>query len=142
MKDAQLAGALFDFAGYLTTLDRSVTLGAAHDASVMVELLRSWASERGLELDEADVRGWQDTWTRADMIDQFFGMWCNSLPDTYGAVGCTLPEETAPHSHEDHLKVHLGIMNECCKRALQKAGPHAYSDHPLLRPTPEEESAP
>jgi hypothetical protein len=53
-----IGGALFDFAGFLTTRDEAYTVGAAHDASRMVELLEEWAATRNLSLKGADVLGW------------------------------------------------------------------------------------
>ena len=50
-----IAGALFDFAGFLTTLpkERAVTLSGVHLATPVVDLLTEWAETRGLNLDEA-----------------------------------------------------------------------------------------
>jgi hypothetical protein len=56
--DEQIAGALFDFMGRLTTLDEPVTLSGRHDAGVIIPIAEAWAGERGLSLDEADVSGW------------------------------------------------------------------------------------
>jgi hypothetical protein len=56
--EAAIAGALFDFAGYLTTLAESYTVGEKHDASRMVEELRIWARTRKLSLEPADVMHW------------------------------------------------------------------------------------
>lgn len=53
-----IAGALFDFAGYLTTLDKSVTVGASEPSSPMVHLLEGWAEKRGLNLSDANVQDW------------------------------------------------------------------------------------
>lgn len=59
-QDAAIAGALYDFAGYLTTrpAKHSFMVGGAHNASPMVEALTAWAKIRGLSLDDADVEGW------------------------------------------------------------------------------------
>ena len=54
----RIAGALFDFAGFLTSTEEGHTFGAKHDAAPMVDLLREWAAARGLSLDEANVMGW------------------------------------------------------------------------------------
>ena len=62
-----IAGALFDFAGFLTTLpkERAVTLSGAHLATPVVDLLTEWAETRGLNLDEANVKGWVAALTAA-----------------------------------------------------------------------------
>jgi hypothetical protein len=56
-----IAGALFDFAGFLTTMDKPVTFSSRHEATSAVELLTAWAAKRGLSLDEARVRDWSAT---------------------------------------------------------------------------------
>jgi hypothetical protein len=58
MSDRNIAGALFDFLGFLTTLEKSVSLGVSELATPAVDLLTEWAKTRGLGLDDADVSGW------------------------------------------------------------------------------------
>lgn len=55
-----VAGALFDFLGYLTTLPKAspVTFSSSHEATPAVEHLRTWAGSRNLQLEPADVSGW------------------------------------------------------------------------------------
>lgn len=55
-----IAGALFDFAGFLTTRDKVITLGASEEAGAAVEAIEEWAAARGLSLDEAAVGGWRE----------------------------------------------------------------------------------
>jgi bacterioferritin-associated ferredoxin len=55
-----IAGALFDFAASLTTLDEDFPVGAKHDAVPVVEALKAFAKARGLSLDDAHVKDWQD----------------------------------------------------------------------------------
>lgn len=54
-----IAGALFDFLGFLTTSDRRWTFSACDDASPAVEALEQWAAKRGLSLADANVKGWR-----------------------------------------------------------------------------------
>lgn len=56
--DGAISGALFDFAGFLTTLDVPVRFGSTEEASPMVGLLREFAKKRGLSLDNANVLNW------------------------------------------------------------------------------------
>lgn len=56
-----VAGALFDFAGFLTSMEKPATFSGRHDAAVAVELLSEWAAKRGLNLDEARVKDWSAT---------------------------------------------------------------------------------
>lgn len=59
--DTVIAGALFDFAGYLTTLPlaSAITASEAHEASPMVDALKAWSATRNLPLEDADVIGWR-----------------------------------------------------------------------------------
>lgn len=54
-QDKVIAGALFDFLGFLTTRDKPTAFGATRNASPAVELLKEWADKRGLDLEDADV---------------------------------------------------------------------------------------
>lgn len=55
-----VAGAIFDFAGFLTTLQEPITLGHREETCARtVKLIEEWAASRGLKLDNADVGGWQ-----------------------------------------------------------------------------------
>ena len=55
-----IAGALFDFMGYLTSRQERIVLSAADDASPAVDAIRDFAKKRGLSLDDAQVREWID----------------------------------------------------------------------------------
>ena len=53
-----VAGALFDFLGYLTTRESPVTFSTRHSASPAVEVLQAWADKKGLDISDADVENW------------------------------------------------------------------------------------
>lgn len=57
---AVIAGAVFDFMGYLTSRKERITLSAADDAAPAVDAIRDFAIKRGLSLDDAQVREWID----------------------------------------------------------------------------------
>lgn len=59
-----ISGAIFDFAGYLTTRDETIKVGASAEASPIVDRIRDWASTRDLSIDDADVQGWQSVLDR------------------------------------------------------------------------------
>jgi len=61
--DAMIAGALFDFMGWLTSRDQRLTLSSTDDASPAVEAITDFAKMRGLSLDDARVQDWQDNTT-------------------------------------------------------------------------------
>lgn len=58
--DSVVAGAIFDFAGYLTTRPKSTKIGSAEDASPMVGHIEKWSKERGLSIDGANVERWNE----------------------------------------------------------------------------------
>ncbi len=57
---AVIAGALFDFMGWLTSRKERLVLSGADEASPAVDAIRDFAKMRGLSLDDAKVQGWQD----------------------------------------------------------------------------------
>ena len=56
-----IAGALFDFMGFLTSRNERLMLSSADNASPAVEAITNFAKMRGLSLDDARVEDWQDT---------------------------------------------------------------------------------
>jgi hypothetical protein len=60
-QQAIIAGALFDFMGWLTTRDERLVLSGADEAGPAVDAIRDFAKMRGLSLDDARVLDWQDT---------------------------------------------------------------------------------
>jgi hypothetical protein len=55
---ALIAGALFDFLGYLTTRDETLKLGSCEHATPAVDALAAWAETRNLDLDEPAIKDW------------------------------------------------------------------------------------
>jgi len=55
-----IAGAIFDFAGYLTTRDTVIEVGSTANASPVADLVKDWATLRGLSLADAAVLSWQE----------------------------------------------------------------------------------
>ena len=59
--DAQIiAGAIFDFAGFLTTRDKVIKVGSTANAAPVADLVKEWADMRKLSLDDVAVSWWQD----------------------------------------------------------------------------------
>jgi hypothetical protein len=54
-----VAGALFDFCGFLTTRFPPFIVGSTEQVYPVHEALEVWAKERKLELGGADVMRWQ-----------------------------------------------------------------------------------
>lgn len=61
-----ISGAIFDFAGYLTTRPNVIEVGSTANASPVADLVKEWAALRGLSLDDAAVLSWQE-WLNAAM---------------------------------------------------------------------------
>jgi hypothetical protein len=57
---AVIAGALFDFMGWLTSRKERLVLSSADEASPAVDAIRDFAKMRDLSLDDAKVQDWQD----------------------------------------------------------------------------------
>ena len=55
---AIVAGAIYDFAGFMTTRPVSVSIGASDACGLVVDLITSFAEKRGLDLEEAAVQSW------------------------------------------------------------------------------------
>jgi hypothetical protein len=55
-----LAGALFDFAAWLTTRKTPVTIGAEYDAAIVAELAEEFATLRMGDYHNADVKTWSE----------------------------------------------------------------------------------
>ena len=83
---AVIAGVLFDFMGWLTSRKDRLVLSSTDDASPAVKVIEEFAKMRGLSLDDAKVKDWQDItappskpWVsltdeeRSDVIGDIFG---------------------------------------------------------------------
>ena len=57
-----IAGAVFDFAGYLTTLPHkeAIHCSEVHEAVPMVKAITEWCKRRNLTTDGAKVKTWRD----------------------------------------------------------------------------------
>ena len=54
----KIAGALFDFIGYLTSMEKAITFGCKYNVPEALECLSKWAKKRNLNLEGADVKNW------------------------------------------------------------------------------------
>lgn len=53
-----IAGAVFDFAGYITWHPDTIEVGSTADASPIVQRIRAWAKHSGLSIGSANVESW------------------------------------------------------------------------------------
>ncbi len=56
--ESLIAGALFDFCVYLTASDKAITVSCKHDVVPLFDALKKWAKNRGLYLEDAEVKTW------------------------------------------------------------------------------------
>jgi hypothetical protein len=52
---AVVAGAIFDFAAWLTMRETPITIGSGNDAAPVVALIEEWAHSRGVDIDSQSV---------------------------------------------------------------------------------------
>ncbi len=62
-----VAGAIFDFAGFMTSRSEVLEVGSTAEAGPVADLVKEWAELRGLDLADAAVLSWQLHITRASM---------------------------------------------------------------------------
>ena len=62
-----VAGAIFDFAGFMTSRSEVIEVGSTADAGPVADLVKEWAELRGLDLADAAVLSWQLHITRASL---------------------------------------------------------------------------
>ena len=112
-RSADTAGALFDFAGYLTTLPAKAAfpVGSHHSAEPMVEALKAWAKTRALSLESADVVGWVEgkktappaaAWEVSFTEREEFEAWWMLSPMTSNKRPARLPDGQYANSLADH----------------------------------------
>lgn len=112
-RSADTAGALFDFAGYLTTLPAKAAfpVGSHHSAEPMVEALKAWAKTRALSLESADVVGWDEgkktappvvVWEVNFTEREEFEAWWMLSPMTSNQRPARLPDGQYANSLADH----------------------------------------
>lgn len=58
--DRIIAGAIYDFAGFLTTLDPTIQVGATEHPEPVINAIITWAAMRGLSIDQPFVQEWKE----------------------------------------------------------------------------------
>ena len=58
--DQIIAGAIYDFAGFLTTLDPTIQVGSTEHPEPVIKAIVLWAATRGLSLDQPFVQEWKE----------------------------------------------------------------------------------
>lgn len=74
-----VTGAIFDFAGFITTRPNSLSFGSSENASPMVKLIEEWAASRSLDLNEPLVQSWQDVIKNGVDTPKIQGLTCDRI---------------------------------------------------------------
>jgi len=70
--EVNVRGALYDFAGYLTTMDDEYTVGAQHDAARMANEVENFLTRRGsTKSSDANVTTWQEDLPQKELRQSF-----------------------------------------------------------------------
>lgn len=105
---AVIAGALFDFMGWLTSRPKRIMLSSADDASPAVDAIKEFAKMRGLSLDDARVQDWQDNTTPPAAQRQWVGLTEDEvsqiIDEKIGFNSCWGPEEDFAKAIEAKLE--------------------------------------
>lgn len=54
-----IAGALYDFLGYITRTDPAIRVGKTEHPSRILDVFVEWAKLRDLNIDDAEISGWR-----------------------------------------------------------------------------------
>ena len=119
-----IAGALFDFMGWLTTRKERIVLSSADEASPAVDAIRDFAKMRGLSLDDAKVQDWdtappQRTWVglNEDEIDYLIHLAYTGDEEFVQTIEAKLKEKNLPCIKPKWIglteKEHTDIAVEC-----------------------------
>jgi hypothetical protein len=63
-----VAGAIYDFMGYLTTREKPIIIDAGQPVSDLMAAFEAWANERKLPLDDAAVEYWSAHVQKVDAV--------------------------------------------------------------------------
>jgi len=109
MNNLIIAGALFDFMGWLTSRPKRIMLSSVDDASPAVDAIKDFAKMRGLSLDDAQVQTWQEALAQPQQepLEYWNAVegWVkiNEVREHFDSVGCGTIYKTAG---EDRVPVY------------------------------------
>ena len=129
-----IAGALFDFMGWLTSRPKRIMLSSADDASPAVDAIRDFAKMRDLSLDDAKVQDWNTTPPkRKPLTDEEMQLMAKRIEgwvkieevrEHFDSVGCGTIYKTAG---EDRVALYtappkrewVGLTDEECEEIMR-----------------------
>lgn len=62
IRDAYISGIIYHFAAFLTTRERSITVGSMHNASPIVDAIKEYTELYGIEVSDADLEFLASEW--------------------------------------------------------------------------------
>ena len=138
-KDEVIAGALFDFMGWLTSRKERIVLSSADEASPAVDAIKDFAKMRGLSLDNAQVQTWQEALAQPAPVAITVRIWrdengdqnaefrgWHTLPDGEHIFYTTPPAQPALVSEYECRKLLYGFMLDCNTVGLEQAGKNLH----------------
>ena len=137
-----IAGALFDFMGWLTSRKKTLILSSADNASPAVEAITEFAKMRGLSLDGARVQDWQDIAPKQDVPETNFG---NMAEPKIGCVNhdCDQCKAQPAPVQDSTCNETLRVQGKAYPRTCKKCGlgpcvgkPKSVTTPPAPQPVP------
>ena len=88
MMEPIIAGAVYDFAGFITTRNKVIGVGATADAAPVADLVEEWANRRSLSLKNAAIGSWEKTLAEppnstTDVVESEPVAWIGEAPSGY-----------------------------------------------------------
>ena len=63
--EAIIAGIVYEFAGFLSGLEKEITVGCNHSPSMLCDPIREWAEQKGMDLsDGSKIGNWEEFFLR------------------------------------------------------------------------------
>jgi len=63
--EAIIAGIVYEFAGFLSGLEKEITVGCNHSPSMLCDTIREWAEQKGMDLsDGSKIGNWEEFFLR------------------------------------------------------------------------------
>lgn len=97
---AIISGAIFDFAGFLTTREKVIEIGSSANAAPVADLVSEWLEKRGVSMDDAMVQTWSEslypkaTPNSVEQIRTAFEEVCLPSFELHPERGCRYPDGT------------------------------------------------
>jgi len=135
-----IAGALFDFMGYLTSRKERIVLSASDDAAPAADAIRDFATKRGLSLDDAQVREWIDALAQPEQEQKYekrIAPYSTTLSMLLNTTPPAAQPEQEPSQWRDMVVVNL-VREGIDKHRARELADHFAAQRPWQGLTDEE----